>query len=261
MSDHDFGCWVINFAKMQVNYGNFQKLYDEDGFRVEAHKSLVKAMGWKPVDCYGGSMRSREIRYNSDTLNKELDEETKAKHEAYCQRIDLQAMLLAKGYGKWDLPHEDTLQKGSRVRFKGLTTIALNGVTGKCEEWLSENGRWRVLVDGGSGDKKDIKPENLELVKAFRPPRAGAQPPAAQTPDKVVAQSSYDQAQAEYEAKMAKYSKDMAKYNQQMAEYQKACAIQQGGHGRGYPQQAVPQARQGAAEPQIIRLAKVQVRT
>jgi len=53
---------------------------------------------------------------------------------------------------------------GSPVRLKGLKSRTdFNGLTGICEGWDSDHGRWVVRLRGGPQDRVNVKPENLEL--------------------------------------------------------------------------------------------------
>jgi len=60
----------------------------------------------------------------------------------------------------------------SKVRIAGLVRAPqLNGEVGVCEAFLSETGRWQVKLD--SGLTKALLPENLEVLQASRPTKAG----------------------------------------------------------------------------------------
>mmetsp|Transcript_16267 Transcript_16267/g.38181 ORF Transcript_16267/g.38181 Transcript_16267/m.38181 type:complete len:592 (+) Transcript_16267:62-1837(+) len=59
------------------------------------------------------------------------------------------------------------LRVGREARINGLQKAPeLNGSRCTCQQWLDEQGRWRVRLQDGSA--KDVKPENLRALHNFR---------------------------------------------------------------------------------------------
>eukprot|EP00931_Biecheleriopsis_adriatica_P050409 TRINITY_DN29183_c0_g1_i1.p1 TRINITY_DN29183_c0_g1~~TRINITY_DN29183_c0_g1_i1.p1 ORF type:complete len:277 (+),score=60.83 TRINITY_DN29183_c0_g1_i1:31-861(+) len=64
------------------------------------------------------------------------------------------------------LPSNQKLKPGQKVVLRGLQSKQeLNGKRGRLEKFVSEKGRWQVLVDGS---RKLFKEENLELEAAVK---------------------------------------------------------------------------------------------